>query len=148
SLARPAARVRQQAIGKPRGGITTKILALTDAFGNLISFRLMPDQAHDLRKTAELIEGITCEMFLADRAFDANWLRGNLEASGVEPIIPPKSNRKFPPEFDKDSYKWRHLIENYFKKLKEFRRITLRACKADQSFSSMICLVAAIINSR
>jgi transposase len=92
--------------------ITTKILALTDAFGNLISFRLMPDQAHDLRKTAELIEGITCEMFLADRAFDANWLRGNLETSGIEPIIPPKSNRKFPPEFDKDSYKWRHLIEN------------------------------------
>jgi transposase len=117
SLARPAARVRQQAIGKPRGGITTKILALTDAFGNLISFRLMPDQAHDLRKTAELIEGITCEMFLADRAFDANWLRGNLEASGIEPIIPPKSNRKFRPEFDKDSYKWRHLIEKYFKKM-------------------------------
>jgi hypothetical protein len=47
---RPAARVRQQTIGKPRGGITTKILALTDAFGNLISFRLMPDQAHHTAK--------------------------------------------------------------------------------------------------
>jgi transposase len=108
----------------------------------------MPGQAHDLRETAELIEGLTCEMFLADRAFDANWLRGNLETSGIEPVIPPKSNRKFPPEFDKDSYKWRNLIENYFQKLKEFKRIALRACKTDQSFSSMIYLVAAIINSR
>jgi hypothetical protein len=67
------------------------------------AFRLMPDQAHDLRKTAELIEGLSFEMFLADRAFDANWLRRNLEASGVEPVMTPKSNRKFLPEFDKDS---------------------------------------------
>lgn len=75
--------------GRSRGGITTKILALTDALGNLISFRLMPGQAHDLRETAELIEGVSCEMFLADRAFDANWLRENLVASGIEPVIPP-----------------------------------------------------------
>ena len=108
----------------------------------------MPGQAHDLRETAELIEGISCQMFLADRAFDANWLREKLDKSGIEPLIPPKSNRKFPPEFDRYSYKWRHLIENYFGKLKEFKRITLRACKTDQSFSSMIYLAAAIINSR
>ena len=108
----------------------------------------MPGQAHDLRETAELIEGVSCEMFLADRAFDANWLRENLANSGIEPIIPPKSNRKFPPEFDSHSYKWRHLIENYFQKLKEFKRIALRACKTDQSFASMIYLAAAIINSR
>jgi len=121
---------------------------LTDALGNLVSFRLMPGQAHDLRETAELIEGVSCDMFLADRAFDANWLRENLINSGIEPVIPPKSNRKFPPEFDKHSYKWRHLIENYFGKLKEFKRIALRACKTDQSFSSMIYLAAAVINSR
>ena len=90
---------------------------LADALGNLVSFRLMPGQAHDLRETAELIEGVSCEMFLADRAFDANWLRENLDNAGIVPVIPPKSNRKFPPEFDKHSYKWRHL------KLKEFKRI-------------------------
>jgi transposase len=112
------------------------------------AFRLMPDQTHNLRKTAELIEGLSCEMFLVDRAFDANWLRGNLETSEIEPVIPPKSNRKFLPEFDKDNYKWRRLIENYFQKLKEFMRIASRAGKTDQSFSSMIYLVAAIINSR
>jgi len=108
----------------------------------------MPGQAHDLRETAELIEGVSCEMFLADRAFDANWLRENLDNSGIVPVIPPKSYRKFQHEFDKYSYKWRHLIEIYFQKLKEFKRIALRACKTDQSFSSMIYLTAAIINSR
>ena len=88
----------------------------------------MPGQAHDLRETAEIIEGISCKMFLTDRAFDANWLRENLSVSGIIPVIPPKSNRKIPSEFDNHSYKWRHLIENYFQKLKEFKRIALRAC--------------------
>ena len=46
-------------------------MALTDALGNLIDFRLLPGQAHDLRGTADLIEGLTCDQFLADRAFDA-----------------------------------------------------------------------------
>lgn len=106
----------------------------------------MPGQAHDLRETAELIEGVSCEMSRADRAFDANWLREKLDNSGIEPVIPPKSNQKFPPDFDKYSCKWQHLIENYFQKRKEFKRIALRACKTDQSITSMIYLVAAIIN--
>ncbi len=73
-------------------------MALTDALGNLIDFRLLPGQAHDLRGTAALIEGLTCDQFLADRAFDANWLREALTSAGIEPVIPPKSNRRFPAE--------------------------------------------------
>ncbi len=83
-----------------------KILGLTDALGNLVSFRLMPGQVHDLRETAEIIEGISCKMSLADRAFDANWLRETLGCFREYPgCIPPKSRRKFPPEFDNHSYK-------------------------------------------
>ena len=128
--------------------MTTKILALTDALGNLVDFRLMPGQAHDLRETAESIDGLSCGLFLADRAFDANWLRASLQNSAITAVIPPKSNRKFPPEFDRHSYKWRHLIENYFQKLKEFKRVALWSCKTDQSFAAMIHVAAAIINSR
>jgi hypothetical protein len=62
-------------------------------------------QAHDLRGTAALIEGLTCGQFLADRAFDADWLRDTLAEKGIEPVIPPKSNRRFPAEFDRDTYK-------------------------------------------
>ena len=99
--------------------MTTKILALADAFGNLVDFRLLPGQAHDLRGTAALIDGLTCGQFLADRAFDANWLRDALNGAlngalnralrdalnraGIEPVIPPKSNRRFAAEFDREA---------------------------------------------
>ena len=128
--------------------MTTKILALADALGNLTDFRLLPGQAHDLRGTAALIEGLTCGQFLADRAFDANWLRDALNEAGIEPVIPPKSNRRLPAEFDRDTYKWRHLIENFFGKLKEYRGIAMRCCKTDESFSAFIALAATIIRLR
>ena len=128
--------------------MTTKIMALTDALGNLIDFRLLPGQAHDLRGTAALLEGLTCGQLFADRAFDANWVREALEGAGIEAVIPPKSNRRFPAEFDCYTYKWRHLIENFFGKLKEFRGIATRCCKTDSSFSAFIALVATVIRLR
>jgi transposase len=76
--------------------MTSKILAVTDALGNLIDFRLLPGQAHDLHGTASLIEGLSCGHLLADRAFDANWLRDALSAAKIKAVIPPKSNRLFP----------------------------------------------------
>ena len=122
--------------------MTTKIMALADALGNLVDFRLLPGQAHDLRGTAVLIEGLTCGQFLADRAFDANWLREALAEARIEAVIPPKSNRRFPAEFDRDSYKWRHLIENYFAKIKEFRGIATRYDKLASSFLGMLHLAS------
>ena len=68
-------------------------MALTDALGNLIDFRLLPGQAHDLRGTAALIEGLTCDQFLADRAF-ADGAGCAKTSAGIEPVIPPKSNRR------------------------------------------------------
>lgn len=120
-------------------------MALTDALGNLIDFRLLPGQAHDLRGTAVLIEGLSGGQLLADRAFDANWLRETLAEAGTEAVIPPKSNRRFPAEFDRDTYKWRHLIENFFGKLKEYRGIATRCCKTDTSFAAFIAVAATII---
>ena len=128
--------------------MTSKILALTDALGNLIDFRLLPGQAHDLRGTADLIAGLACGKLLADRAFDANWLREALTDAKIEAVIPPKSNRRFPADFDRDTYKWRHLIENFFGKLKEFRGIATRYCKTDESFTALISLAATVIRLR
>ena len=139
---------QSQAIGRSRGGITTKIMALADAFGTLTDFRLLPGQAHDLRGAAALIDGLSCGQFLADRAFDANWLRDALTDAGIEPVIPPKSTRRFPAEFDRHTYKWRHLIENFFGKLKEFRGIATRCCKTDSSFSAFVAIAATIIRLR
>jgi transposase len=139
--------------------MTSKIMALTDALGNLIDFRLLPGQAHDLRGTAALIKGLTCGQLLADRAFDANWVREALAEAGIVAVIPPKSNRRFPADFDRDTYKWRHLIdlrrENdppdrslillIFQKLKEYRGIAMRCCKTDTSYAAFIALTATLI---
>lgn len=108
----------------------------------------MPGQAHDLRETGSLLQDLSAGHLLADRAFDADWLRNDLVERGITPVIPPKSNRKFPTEFDKETYKWRHLVENYFGKLKENRGIAMRSCKTDRSFNAFISLAATLIELR
>ena len=128
--------------------MTTKILALTDSFGNLVKFRLMPGQYHDLAEVKPLIEDMDFQTLLADKAFDADWLLKELNDRSAKAVIPPKSNRKIQRIFDQCMYKWRQLIENYFCKLKEFKRIAMRSDKTDSSFSAMIYLCASVINSR
>ena len=85
---------------------------------------------------------------LADKAFDNNWLRAELNRRGVIAVIPPKADRKDPIGCDLEMYKWRHLIENFFCKLKEFRRIATRYEKTDTSYSAMIHLVGSAIAIR
>ena len=128
--------------------MTTKIVALVDALGNLVRFVLLPGQRHDSVGVAPLISGIEFGALLGDKAFDADWLRADLEARGAAAVIPPKANRKARISFDRDVYRWRHLVENAFAKLKEFRAIATRYDKTDVSFAASIHLAAAIIASR
>lgn len=95
-----------------------------------------------------MIEDLAADHLLADRAFDADWLRSALVERDIEPVIPPKANRRVPSEFDVETYKWRHLIENFFGKLKENRGISMRSCKTDQSFIAFIALASSLILMR
>lgn len=137
-----------QSIGKSRLGMTTKILALVDGLGNLVKFRLMLGRYHDIAEVKSLIEDVDFAALLADKAFDADWLLKEIDDRGAKAVIPSKSNRKVQRIFDQSMYMWRHLIENYFCKLKEFKRISMRSDKTDSSFASMIYLCASVINSR
>ncbi|HNI20903.1 MAG TPA: IS5 family transposase, partial [Nitrospira sp.] len=137
-----------QAIGRSRGGMSTKILALCDALGNLVRFVLMPGQRHDSKGVQELIDGIEFGALLADKAFDANWLIEELEKRGAQVVISQMPGRCEPLQIDEHMYRWRHLIENFFAKLKEFKRITMRSDKTDTSFTAAIYLASAVINSR
>jgi transposase len=119
-----------------------------DALGNLVRFVLLPGQRHDTIGVPPLIEGVAFGALLGDRAFDVDWLRAELDARGAAAVIPPKANRKARFDFDRDTYRWRHLIENCFAKLKEFRAIATRSDKTDTSFRASISLAAAIIASR
>ncbi len=139
---------QSQAIGRSKGGMTTKILALTDALGNLVRFRLMPGHRFDSIGVAPLIDGVAFGGLIADKAFDSNAIVADLNERGAKIVISQHPRRAQPIPMDAEMYKWRHLIENFFCKLKEFKRIAMRACKTDQSFEAMIYLAAAVINSR
>ena len=128
--------------------MSTKILALTDALGNLVKFVLMPGQHHDTKGVKELIADVRFDALLADKAFDVNWLIQELDRRGAQVVISQMPRRRSPLEIDREVYKWRHLIENFFCKLKDFKRIAMRSDKTDTSFAAMIHLAAAVINSR
>lgn len=129
-------------------GPTTKIVALVDALGNLVRFLLLPGQAHDMKGVAPLIRDVSFGALLADKAFDTDWLLEELDARGATAVIPPKSNRKHLRDHDVDAYKWRHLVENYFAKIEEFRGIAAGYDKTDCSYTPNWNLVAALIASR
>lgn len=128
--------------------MTTKILALPEALGNLVRFRLMPGQRHDSVGVPPRIDGIAFDGLIADKAFDSNALVAGLNDRGARSVISQHPARAQKLRIDADIYTWRHLIENFFRKQKAFKRIALRACKTDRSFEAMIHLAAAVINSR
>ena len=123
-------------------------MALVDALGNLVRFILLPGQRHDSIGVAPLIKGISFAALLADKAFDINWIRDELDERGTVAVIPSKADRKAPIPWDREIYRWRHLVENYFAKIKEYRAIATRYDKTDASYAANWNLVAAIIAAR
>jgi transposase len=114
----------------------------------LVRFVLLPGHRFDTVGVAPLIEDVDFGGLIADTAFDANALIAGLDERGAKVVIAQHPRRTCPRQIDADIYKWRHLIENFFCKLKEFKRIAMRSDKTDQSFSAMIHLAAAVIQSR
>ena len=133
------------AIGRSRGGRTTKIHALTDDLGRPLAFLITPGNTHDLAGARELLATIRPpRRLLADKAYDANSLRIWLKERRIKAVIPPNPTRKHPHSYDPDAYKGRNLIERMFCRLKDFRRIATRYDKRADVFLSTILLAAAI----
>ena len=121
---------------------------MTDALGNLVRFTLLPGNRYDTIGVAPPIEGVDFGAILADKAFDSNWIIQEMNERGAQIVISQRPQRKAPLRIDQEIYKWRHLIENFFAKLKEFKAIAMRCDKTDRNFSSMIYACAALINSK
>ena len=114
--------------------------------GNPLDFILTPGQAHDLKGADALLPDMAAETLLADKAFDADErVIELLLARGKSFVIPPKSNRKVQRDFDKDAYKARHLIENFFCKLKQFRAIATRYDKRAVTFLAGVYAASILI---
>ena len=100
-----------QAIGRSKSGLTTKIHAVVDGLGNPHRIKLTGGNVHDIVPSYELVSGIEANLFLADRAYDADKLIELAESKGCRVVIPSKTNRKVQREIDKHIYKERHLVK-------------------------------------
>ena len=108
----------------------------------------LPGQRHGTVGVPPLIEGVAFNAPLGDKAFDVAWIRADLDPRGAAAVLPPKASRKGRFGFDRDMYRWRHLIEDTFAKLKEFRGVATRYDKTGTSYAATIHLAGAIIASR
>ena len=126
--------------------MSTKIHTLVDALGNAIGFVLSGVQAHDLIGADHLLSNMNANMLLADKAYDADErVIEVLRSAGKTAVIPSKANRKIARGYDRDIYKARHLIENFFAYLKQYRAIATRYDKTARNFLAAVYLVAAAI---
>jgi transposase len=126
--------------------LSTKIHTTVDALGNPTGFHLTPGQAHDLEGADVLLKDTQADAVIADKAYDA-------QARVIEPllkagkaiVIPPRSTRKDQRDYDRHVYKARHLIENFFARLKQYRCIATRYDKTARNFLGAVHLAAAVV---
>lgn len=132
-------------MGRSRGGLTTKIHACVDALGNPVRLILTGGQINDVTQGATLIEAIPTGAVIADKGYDCDALVRTIEATGAEAIIPSRNNRATPRSIDWHRYKARNLIERFFNRLKQFRRIATRYDKLARRFNAFLHLASAYI---
>jgi len=134
-----------QAIGRSRGGRTTKIHALTDPLCRPVAFHLTPGRDADIVAASDLLAlAPAMAALIADKAYDGDGLRAAIAELGALPVIPNKSNRKRIHPFDATRYRDRNVIERMFCRLKDFRRIATRYDKLARNFFAAV-LIAAMI---
>jgi transposase len=134
-----------QAIGRSRGGLTTKVHLVVDALGLPVAFEVTAGQRHDSQPAPTLIDQITLRCLLADKAYDGDAFRAKLKERGCTAVIPPKANRTLPAAFDKDLYKARSAVECTFNLLKQARRFATRYEKTLRNYAAVVAIGCALL---
>src|SRR6266700_3778068 len=135
----------REALGRSRGGFSTKIHLRTNGKGNPLTFDVTGGEVHEVKGYDALMQlhEIDPAKLIGDKGYDSDGIRNDLAERGIEPVIPPRSNRKTPIEYDREAYKRRNLIERCVNRLKQFRRIATRYEKTARAYLSMLCVAAA-----
>jgi transposase len=135
----------EQALGRSRGGFSTKIHVTVDGLGNPLRLHLTAGQRHDIIKAHDLTVDLDFDYLIADRSYGAQDFRDELLAKGTEPVIPPRQNAKEPHEYDAWRYRERHLIECFIGKIKHYRRIFSRFDKLARRYLGFLQLTSTLI---
>ena len=132
-------------MGRSRGGLTTKLHFAVDAFGKPLRMILSAGQVADIECAHDLIADMPCASLVADKGYDANALVMSIEASGAQAVIPPRSNRIAPRQYDRCAYRARNLIERFFNRIKHFRGIATRYDKCPENYLAAVKLICTRI---
>jgi transposase len=130
--------VRSNALGRSRGGFSSKIHALVDTHTRPIHIELSPGQQHESTVAEALIEHLQGGACLADTGYDSNEIIELIERHGIEPVICPNPTRKRPRRYNRRLYKKRYLVEIFFHRLKRFRAIATRYEKTARNYLALI----------
>ena len=125
--------------------MSTKIHAAGDALGLAVRLIGSAGQRNDIAFAHDLVDGFEPDATIADKGYDADHLTGRVSETGAEVVIPPKRNRKVQRPYDVDLYKERNVIERFFNKLKQFRRVATRYDKLLVNFMGFVKLAAIAI---
>lgn len=134
-----------QALGRSRGGFSTKIHVAVNGVGDPVKIQLSPGQEADIKHAPSLLEGCNPEKVVGDKGYDSDELVAIIEATGAEAVIPPRANRTERRAYDKETYKERNLVERFFNKIKNCRRVATRYDKTATSFLAIVCLAATMV---
>ena len=135
----------EQALGRSRGGFSTKVHISVDALGNPLRFKLTGGQRHDITQADALLVGCESDYVIADRSYDADDFLAAIQASGATPVIPPHPRRIGKRDYDVYLYKERHLVECFIGKIKHYRRIFSRFDKLGKRYLSFLSFAGALI---
>jgi transposase len=137
------ARNRSQSMGRSRGGLTSKIHAVVDTNGLPVRLGLTAGEAHDNQLALSLLSRLKSgSMLLADRGYDADWIRAFATERGAWANVPPRSNRREPICFSPHLYRARNLIERFFNKIKQCRLIATRYDKLAANYLAFVQLAS------
>lgn len=125
--------------------MSTKIHAVVDALGNPLRWILTGGEVADITQAPTLIEGLHAQTVVGDKGYDADALVAQINAAGAAAVIPPRSTRREQRAYDRHVYKDRNLVERFFNRLKQFRRIATRYQKLASTFTSLLNMVCAYI---
>ncbi len=135
----------EQALGRSRGGFSTKLHVSVDGLGNPLRFIITAGQRHDITQAEALILDLDFERLIADKSYDADeFIRLLIEEYEADVVIPPRAKRTNPRD-DAHLYKERHLVECFINKIKHFRRIFSRFEKLASRYLSFLSFVGTLI---
>lgn len=125
--------------------MSTKVHVAVDALGNPVRLIVTAGQVADVTQGEALLVGFKAEHVIADKGYDSDKLVGTIEAGGAQAVIPPRSNRKTPREYDKHLYKERNLVERFLNKVKNCRRVATRYEKTARNYVAFWQLAAVMV---